>query len=187
MKTIKVHRHQLYKEIWTEPVRTVARRYGISNVALAKTCHKLNGPRSPIGYWARKKHGYTAEQPPLPPLRPGAVVAATISPPRPRISEEMQARLAEAGEAATATVLRALKGTPSSALDETPRLDIQVTPSTVDRALRIMDALIARLEKIGFAVKVAEEGVTQVELLGEKLSIALYETDRKIPHVSGSS
>ena len=35
----------------------------------------------------------------------------------------------------------------------------------------------------GFAVKVTDKGVTQVELLGEKRSISLDETNRQVPHV----
>ena len=30
-------RVKLYEEVWAEPVRTVAKRYGVSDVALAKT------------------------------------------------------------------------------------------------------------------------------------------------------
>lgn len=28
----------LYEEVWEEPMRDVAKRYGVSDVALAKTC-----------------------------------------------------------------------------------------------------------------------------------------------------
>ena len=77
----------------------VAKRYGISDVALAKICRKLDIPRPPLGYWMRKEHGCEVEQAPLPPLRPGVDDVATISPPppRPRLSPEMQARLADIG------------------------------------------------------------------------------------------
>lgn len=34
-------REKLYDEVWVEPVKIVARRYGVSDVALAKTCRKL--------------------------------------------------------------------------------------------------------------------------------------------------
>jgi hypothetical protein len=37
-------RKTLYEEVWTEPVYKVARRYGVSNVAIAKTCRKMRIP-----------------------------------------------------------------------------------------------------------------------------------------------
>ena len=37
-------RDKLYEEVWAEPVKIVAQRYGVSDVALAKTCRKLGIP-----------------------------------------------------------------------------------------------------------------------------------------------
>lgn len=50
-------RQQLYDELWAEPTRTVAARYGISDVALAKVCRELRVPKPPRGYWAKKAAG----------------------------------------------------------------------------------------------------------------------------------
>ena len=36
--TIRYERETLYNEVWAEAVRTVAKRYGVSDVALRKTC-----------------------------------------------------------------------------------------------------------------------------------------------------
>jgi hypothetical protein len=59
-------REKLYEEVWNEPVLVVANRYGVSNVALAKTCRKLVVPLPPRGYRARIRAGRKA--PPRPPL-----------------------------------------------------------------------------------------------------------------------
>ena len=61
-------REKLYDEVWKEPVLVVAKRYGISNVALAKTCRDLAVPLPPRGYWARIRAG--RKPPPRPPLPP---------------------------------------------------------------------------------------------------------------------
>jgi ankyrin repeat protein len=62
-------REQIYKEIWSEPIQHVAKRYKISDVGLAKVCRKLNIPRPGRGYWAMKAAGKpTPRQPPLPQL-----------------------------------------------------------------------------------------------------------------------
>src|SRR6185436_20802721 len=59
-------------EVWKEPVRTVARRYGVSDVALRKICIKLNVPLPGRGHWARIQVGEVAHRPRLAPLDDGA-------------------------------------------------------------------------------------------------------------------
>ena len=44
-------REVLYSEVWAEPVRIVAERYDVSDVALAKACRKLAVPLPGRGYW----------------------------------------------------------------------------------------------------------------------------------------
>ena len=51
--TIRYERGKLYEEVWAEPVIKVAKRYGVSDVALRKTCKKLAVPLPPAGYWAK--------------------------------------------------------------------------------------------------------------------------------------
>src|ERR1700694_751303 len=49
----------MYAEVWKEPVNTVAKRYGVSDVALRKICEKLGVPVPPLGYWAKVAAGQT--------------------------------------------------------------------------------------------------------------------------------
>jgi hypothetical protein len=66
-------RGKLYKEVWTEPTKKVAARYGISDVALAKACRQLHIPKPPRGYWAKKAAGQPVpRRPKLMPLDPDA-------------------------------------------------------------------------------------------------------------------
>src|SRR5262245_1766044 len=39
-ETVICKREDLYDQVWAEPMRTVAKRYGVSDVALAKICRK---------------------------------------------------------------------------------------------------------------------------------------------------
>ncbi len=64
--TIRYERAKLYEEVWSEPVTRVAKRYGVSDVALRKTCHKLSVPMPPAGYWAKVAAGKTPHKFPLP-------------------------------------------------------------------------------------------------------------------------
>ena len=62
-------RNKLYEEVWAEAVDKVAKRYGVSGVALAKTCRKLKVPLPGRGYWAKYKVGKAPKWPPLPSMK----------------------------------------------------------------------------------------------------------------------
>lgn len=60
----------MFEEVWTSPVRTVAKRYNVSDVALLKTCKKLYIPVPPMGYWAKVAANKPVEsRPDLPPVQ----------------------------------------------------------------------------------------------------------------------
>ena len=59
-------RQQLYDLAWAEPMKTVAPRFGISDVALAKTCRNHSIPIPPRGYWAKLQAGQRVAKPSLP-------------------------------------------------------------------------------------------------------------------------
>lgn len=62
-------RERLYGEVWAEPTQQVAKRYGVSDVAIAKACRLLGIPKPPRGYWAKKAAGHKLPtRPPLPDL-----------------------------------------------------------------------------------------------------------------------
>ncbi len=70
-------RQKLYEEVWKEPVLVVAKRYGVSDVALAKACRKLAVPLPPRGYWARVRARNAPSRPPLPPYESRTGIKAT--------------------------------------------------------------------------------------------------------------
>jgi len=60
-------RETLYEEVWSKPAQQVAKKYGISDVALGKNCRKLRIPLPGRGYWNKKKAGKPVpKRPPLP-------------------------------------------------------------------------------------------------------------------------
>ena len=65
--TVK-ERESLYNEVWSEPVVTVAKKYGISDNGLRKRCLAAGIPLPPKGYWAKKQAGQAVHQTDLPPL-----------------------------------------------------------------------------------------------------------------------
>lgn len=77
MPQVTYERNTLYVEIWAHPMTTVAKRYGVSDVALKKVCVKLSVPTPPVGYWARKAAGQAVAKPKLPALKAGESASCT--------------------------------------------------------------------------------------------------------------
>lgn len=63
---VQYTRETLYEEVWKEPVSTVAKKYGVSDVAIQKICKSMDIPVPPRGYWAKKRAGQKVKQTPLP-------------------------------------------------------------------------------------------------------------------------
>lgn len=63
----KFTRLELYELVWSEPLRKLAKQFGISDVAIAKRCRKSNIPLPGLGYWAKKEAGKKVFQAPFPP------------------------------------------------------------------------------------------------------------------------
>jgi hypothetical protein len=66
MKMVQYSRETLYEEVWNEPVSTVAKKYGVSDVAIHKICKSMDIPVPPRGYWAKKRAGQKVQKTPLP-------------------------------------------------------------------------------------------------------------------------
>lgn len=52
-----VSRDELYDLVWSEPLRALAPRLGLSDVGLAKACRKMKIPLPGRGFWAKKAAG----------------------------------------------------------------------------------------------------------------------------------
>lgn len=59
-------RQELYDLIWSQPAKTIAPQFEISDVALSKICEKHEVPQPPRGYWAKIAAGKPAPKFPLP-------------------------------------------------------------------------------------------------------------------------
>jgi len=62
-------RQTLYDLVWSKPMSTLAREFGISDVGLAKRCRAVDVPIPYRGYWARKTAGQNPPRLPLPKYR----------------------------------------------------------------------------------------------------------------------
>ena len=185
--TIRLSREELYERVWSEPMATLAPQFGISDVALKKTCTKMRVPTPYRGYWAKKSAGQVAKRSPLPKL-PASVSPSTLAAEFGRTPKPSKTEVAEAvGPVAdqiryeatpehhiavhdilttphelvrtSVKLLRKAKG------DSQHRLSVRggrclaasVTMNTVDRAMCIYDALIKGLEARGYALQITAE------------------------------
>jgi len=174
-------RERLYEEVWAEPVRTAALRYGVSDVALAKACRRLKVPLPGVGYWAKKKAGRAPERPSLPELsaedqakllwaswarnqqraqqgRP-MVAPKKDDEHEPRSDIQVAERLKQPhGLVKEARELLRSPGSRQAYVSckDKPCLDIYVSRSSLTRALLIMDALLKGLEQQGYRIEVTK-------------------------------
>jgi hypothetical protein len=194
--SITVKRSELYRLVWQVPMGRLAKRYGLSDVGLAKICHKHNIPSPPRGYWAKKYHGQKPRRITLPKSEsddeiemhdPNAVVEAL-----PEVRAEADAKkaterkrelpitVAESLRGAHDLVSRANQELKSAKTDphgfitcESNRvLDVHVSKQSLRRALLIMDALLKGLEQRGYATNAGP----LVTILGAPLKFGISES-----------
>ena len=67
----RLKRQELYQLVWSQPMKTLAVRFGISDVALKKTCARAAVPVPGRGHWAKKGAGKRVVQANLPTRPPG--------------------------------------------------------------------------------------------------------------------
>lgn len=202
-------RQELYELVWSEPMRTLAKRYGISDVALAKTCRKHRIPRPWRGYWQRKRHGKSVRRTPLKALKPeekDKLGTVTLAPRRRRKPAKEETGLAadqkryekEHPIEVPEFILRLhplvreiqehcrdSEGTRSSRWGrrQAKGAAVDVGPDSLPRALRILDTLIRSLEERGFPVAVdGEDDELRIFVTtnGTRLGVRLEERRKQV-------
>lgn len=58
-------REALYIKVWEMPTVKLAKEFGLSDVAVAKMCRRLDVPKPPLGYWRKIETGTKKNIPPL--------------------------------------------------------------------------------------------------------------------------
>lgn len=185
---ILLTREQLYERVWAEPMARLSAGLGLSDVGLAKICHRANVPVPPRGYWAKKRAGVGMQQPPLPICTDGAFQEFRFaSETKPKASRQLPAGydaevlqlLERVQRAAQFTVSGALRN-PHPLVELTkaayekpiednfgrlrPRmlcsapLAMNVSKVCIPRSLNYLDGLIKAIESLGGLVTSTWEG-----------------------------
>jgi hypothetical protein len=200
-------REELYRKVWEQPMLKVAAEYGVSAVALGKTCWKLSVPVPGRGHWAKLAHGHAgSKKPPLPKLDKVPVIyRSPVEHKRPMSSDQNDPEFGTINQllssgALNPPVLETSARPPAlvrhtasllrsrSRKDEhgilLPRepggLDVKVTEGTRERALQVMTQVVAVLERQGYGVAVSEQGCTAAIINGEHVSFGIEEPIRKV-------
>jgi hypothetical protein len=175
---IVITRQDLYRFVWSEPATKIAKRFGVSDVAVAKACRKNAIPLPGLGYWAKAAAGQKLRRTPFPkssdaddfihfmpqpqsPKAEAAIVTSTREVPVPETTRSLHSLVAK-----TYSVLREQVGakrrrtTYGNDYGRTwgpeGMLDIKVTESQLSRIVRIMSAIFNAAEKAGHTIRVGE-------------------------------
>jgi hypothetical protein len=181
----RLTREQLYDLVWSEPMSVLAPKFGISDVALKKTCKKLRVPTPGRGYWRRRERGYRVKQIPLPKL-PASTLPDMLEVTLRHREDADSAGMVQTGPVAeqsafeakeenrivvsavlsephalVARMVQALrKAKPDTQGVLQPRvagcLAVKVTLDTADRAMCVADALLKALDARGFVTSVQQ-------------------------------
>jgi len=194
---MRITRSELYKQVWTEPMSKLAKRYGLSDRGLAKICARNDIPCAPRGYWAKKQSGMNVPRKPL--SRKDIDQTIDIHPtPFNSCNSELKEEISLMKQRANAIVvpdnlrnlhplvkhsvqiLDSCEPNSIGIIEQRKKdcLDIRVSKKNLSRSLRIMDALIKALESCGYEVSMSGNS-TEVSILTVSLSIAIYEELRR--------
>jgi hypothetical protein len=195
------NREELYDEVWSTPMQKVAKKYGISDVGLAKVCRKLAIPVPGRGHWAKKEAGQAVKQLPLPPLKEKVVLYKPTPRPEPPALSDLasQPEMAQVeqleravddgvlkrGSLSHSLVLQARAVLTKAHVNDhkilwisDPCLDIRVSKESLERALRMMAAVIGIVENAGFTVAVEtrdRKHQTIARIHGEEIRFGVVE------------
>jgi hypothetical protein len=163
-------REDLYAAVWSQPLRDACKRFGVSDVGLAKVCKRLNVPRPKQGYWVKREMGQDPPKEALPPAGPDTPAkwegrrwvepptdpTAPPVPVKPIPVPNVIGELHPALKAAMPEMRRASKDIRRHHLWN-GRIPILASGATLDRALRIMNALLLALDARGHRYEVMPE------------------------------
>jgi len=172
MRSTSITRKLLYQRVWSEPMRQLAKEFGISDVGLAKVCRKHKIPCPPRGYWAKKLAGQTPRQVPLPDPEADHPIEIHRSDAGGVLSKGLEEEVARLDGSSISIELRDhLRGAHSLiaqareqfqiaertsegilVLPQDAALELRVSKGQLRRALLLMDAVLRALEHHGHQV-----------------------------------
>jgi hypothetical protein len=193
-------RKELYDLVWSTPLTTLAKKYGLSDNGLRKICNKLNIPLPKSGYWMKLQFNKKVEIIALPLSEQETTVTFSL-----KEMEKVDAKKALVKEIKEKVCLAAVPqrlSNPDPLIVQAKQrllerdshrplghndmvrcfrdgLDIMVTVKNVNRALCFMDALIKGLYKRGHEI-IFKNGFTYVHVIKQEFRIVFREKTKRV-------
>ena len=191
--TLVVTRAQLYEELWSTPLKTLAKKYGISDAALGKICRRLNVPRPGPGYWARIEAGHKPARRALP--AKSRQQAYEIRPRQAGLAKfgmvqvlEQPHPLTRRTEQHFKSIMKRIRDADAQPLVSPPYCDhgryectgdegfpVVVSLAGLDGALRLLDTWAKALERSGFVLRQGREKRLEAHKDGQAFVFRLRE------------
>lgn len=177
-------REELYEKVWSTPTVQVAAELGISDVALAKRCKKLNVPKPPLGYWAKVAAGQTLPKPPLP-AGVGPTAAEPLDGPVPK---ELSLPDGKTDLHLLAIELRvALRDAEPEIVNQCVKIEdkmfprVTVSKAQIDRATGALHVILTQLERRGIQFRKSSSKYEAAYFLKDNDRLYLVIEERTIP------
>lgn len=198
-----IRRRELYEAVWTTPIRTLARKWGLSDVGLAKICRKHDIPTPPVGHWAKVAVGCGIKPPSLAGQPDILVTFGTgQSLVKHALSADSQGKLPQALAAAAALssggepaqlarwtrkTARALNKKPDQygfLIPSKEAFDVAVSEASEERSLHLLNVLETALTVAGMAWE-ADSKTLRVagKMGGETISFQIAERYKRMEHI----
>tara|TARA_R110000868_G_C10972616_1_gene770548 strand:- start:13270 stop:14409 length:1140 start_codon:yes stop_codon:yes gene_type:complete len=212
MKTFSLTRQELYEQVWSKPMVTLAKEYSLSDNGLRKMCKKYDVPIPPMGHWQKIQFNKKTTRIPLPKkekeeeikinVQDSKLIANTDNPLKNAIVEKIKNnsslilkvadRLSKPDDIIVKTQANIEKKKVSesySPLKGTVQTDkgfpsIIVSPKNISRSLRILDNLIKNFRLLGYKIDLWEEGLKIVAYDDDKMSIYIREKSNAVDTTS---
>lgn len=207
MKKILIKRTELYNKVWSKPMTKLAIEYGISDVGLSKICKKMNIPKPYPGYWQKIEFEKKVDRTPLPDADSDTLLEYELLidiDKKVKIPDEVKDR----AKSMDKIIVKKELSNPHKIITDTKNsfigksdpfreiitskrednvLDIRVTPNTLPRTLRIMDAIVKEIERRGWKLISQGYDKTKVGIDGEEIRFLLREKTKMVKEKSDYS
>lgn len=202
MKTFSLSRQELYEQVWSKPMVTLAKEYSLSDNGLRKICKKNDIPIPPMGYWQKIQYGKKVSKIALPKKSNEEAIKINIeevknsqqsNPIRNSVSESIKSnkslilkvpeRLNNPDDIIIKTQVnlkdRQTKDSysPIKGTIQTDRgfPSIIVTPKNISRSLRILDILIKNFRILNYKIVLKDEGLTIIAYDDDEIKVYIRE------------
>lgn len=210
MPLIRMTREQLHNLVWSKALRDAAIEIGVSDVGLKKICSRYGIPTPPQGYWLRVGPRDPAKVPAVLPTLASQVIDIHALDPASPLAKAEEARRdllldreskpefaisVEAPPGSLHPMIRRVQSILSAAKPddygclrcyETDLPFARVSPSSVPRALALLNAIVLVLEARGFKWKVGSgsrwDSSASIVIEDVPFQIGVYETVQRRVH-----